>query len=185
MSPVGGSRHYNGRGLGEIGMWGCPACGEDNTGPLAEGCVHCGAGRPAAKAEATTPPPPAPRVSERAPDDPTYDDRLAAQGDVADHWAQRHVNVTIAEAYRAGYLDGVRATRAAQPATPPPPADPEMGGGAALTRTVIAALALFRDQVLVDATEEITSGEWLSVEQVDVLIRRLRLEVAEPETTHA
>jgi hypothetical protein len=34
--------------------------------------------------------------------------------DVADFWARSHAGVTIAEAYRAGYLDGVRAARAAQ-----------------------------------------------------------------------
>jgi hypothetical protein len=165
VSPVGGSRHYDGRGLGAIGIWGCPSCGEDNTGPLTQGCVHCGAGVPAAKSDA--PPPPAPA--------PTYDDTIAAQGDVADAWARAHSGVvSIAEAYRAGYLDGVRAARAAQgpPQHPPPPVS-------ALStpttwRTVIMALGLFRDNVLVSRPEEVVSGEWLTADEASQVIDELQ-----------
>jgi hypothetical protein len=38
---------------------------------------------------------------------------------------------------------------------------------------MVAALSLFRDQVLIGATEEITSGEWCSVEEVNQLIAHL------------
>lgn len=43
-------------------------------------------------------------------------------------------------------------------------------------RTILAALRLFRDQVLVEATEEIASGEWCTVEEVDQLIQQLAAE---------
>jgi hypothetical protein len=172
VSPVDGSRHYSGRGLGEIGVWGCPACGEDNTGPLTQGCVHCGAGRPAAaSAPPPTPPPPA------AP--PLHDDDHAYNGDLADRWAATHRSASIAEAYRAGYLDGVQAARAAQPATPPPPE--VTVGSTRMNRTIIAALTLLRSQVLVDVEDE--RPDWLTTQEVDTFIRRLQLEL--PEEVHA
>jgi hypothetical protein len=169
VSPVGGSRHYDGRGLGQIGLWGCPSCGEDNTGPLVQGCVHCGAGRPAEKSEAPTPP--VPRVSERTPDDPTYDDNQVQQGDNADYWARQHGGVSIAEAYRAGYLDGIRAARAAQPA-PPPPASALSTPAA--WRTMAVALALFRDNVLAARPEEVERGEWLTADEASQAIDELQ-----------
>ena len=167
MSPVGGSRHYAGKGLGEIGLWGCPSCGEDNTGPITQGCVHCGAGRPAVKVEA---PPPAP-VLETPPED-TYD---AHQGDVADYWAETHAGVTIAEAYRAGYLDGVRAARTAGvAAAAPPPAPTPLLSDPRSWRTLATALELFRDQVLMFRPEEVEKGEWLTPTEASTLVAELQ-----------
>jgi hypothetical protein len=139
---------------------------------------------PAAKSEA--PPPPAPRVSERTPDDPTYDDHQAEQGDVADAWARAHSGVvSIAEAYRAGYLDGVRAARAV---VEPPPGGTGTGGTDTLLlstrkvwRTVIVALELFREQVLVAQPEEVATGEWLSPAGVNEVIGELQQLLANSE----
>jgi hypothetical protein len=169
MSPVGGSRFYTGGGLGDPGAWKCPACGAENLGPIEQGCQLCGSGKPGRRAE---PPPPPPRVSERPPDDPTYDQvRQVQQGDVADYWASQHPEATLAEAYRMGYLDGVRAARQAQPEA----------SGDKTRRTIAAALALFRDQVLAGNPEEVSTGEWLSAEEVDRLIAQL----TEREVVHA
>jgi len=168
--PVGGSRFYGGAGLGQEGIWGCPSCGEDNTGPISQGCVHCGAGRPGHKA-APPPPPPAP------PEVPEAPEPQVVQGDVADYWASRHADVSIAEAYRAGYLDGVQAARAAARQAP---SEVRYIPDQKINRTIIAALTLFKEQVLVHEPDEIDNGEWLSVAEVDLLLRRLQLEVQEP-----
>lgn len=43
---AGGGRHYKGRGLGALQAWKCVSCGTENGGPLKDGCVSCGAGKP-------------------------------------------------------------------------------------------------------------------------------------------
>jgi hypothetical protein len=83
------------------------------------------------------------------------------QGDLADHWAFEHADVTIAQAYRAGYLDGVREAQAKAAAFSPE---------GKTNRTVAAALALFRDQILSGDPEEVHTGEWLSAEEVTQLL---------------
>ena len=116
MSPVGGIRHYAGKGLGEIGLWGCPSCGEDNTGP------HDARLRPLRR-----------RASGReAVDDPARPPRGGSTTRRRRHLRRASGRrrrllgdraprgVSIADAYRAGYLDGVRAARAAQRPTAPP-----------------------------------------------------------------
>jgi hypothetical protein len=169
MGSVGGSRHYGGGGLGQTGVWACPACGAENQGPIDQGCALCGAGKPGRRVKPSTPPPPPPAHD---------DDPRVEQGDVADYWARTHPEASIAQAYRAGYLDGVREalakTRAAE-ASPPLLAEDRA------RRTIIAALALFRDQVLASSPEEVTSGEWLSADEADAVIA----ELTELETTHA
>lgn len=43
---AGGGRHYRGAGLGKLKAWKCPGCNAENAGPLSEGCIACGAGKP-------------------------------------------------------------------------------------------------------------------------------------------
>jgi len=182
MSPVGGSRHYQGAGLGQVGLWGCPSCGADNAGPLEQGCTSCGAGRPAPRPP-EPPTPPIPRVSQREPDDPTYTlgtDVLRLWRE----WDQQYPDATTEMAYTAGYVAGMRAALRAQVAQHRAhqqalPSEMSYTGEGKMTRTIIAALSLFRDQVLVEKPEEVTSGEWLSAAEVDSLIRRLQLETQE------
>lgn len=169
--PVGGTRHYVGGGLGDERGWKCPGCGAVNLGLIAQGCTICGAGAPEHKGE---PPPPPPRVSERLPDDPTYGQ---GQGDVADVWAARNPDVSIAEAYRVGYADGVAAARQVPPAPPQSPVGPD----ATIARTVVAALELFRDQILAGDPEEVRTGEWLSADQVTAFIQQ----IIQTEAAHA
>jgi hypothetical protein len=182
MSPVGGSRHYQGGGLGQVGIWGCPSCGADNTGPLEQGCSSCGAGKPTRTMSAPTsptPPPPAAAAPEEGQVRP---------GDVADVWASDHPEVvSIAEAYRAGYLAGVRAAQAAQQAARAAQQASAAAAASAVPvpdakayRTMVAALSLFRDQVLAGHPEEVTSGEWLSAEEATTVISQL-VELLGPE----
>jgi hypothetical protein len=165
MGVVGGSRHYAGGTLGQEGMWNCPACGEENAGPIAQGCASCGSGRPGYRATAATPPP---RPAAETPS-------AVVQGDVADYWATKHANVTIAEAYRAGYLDGIQAARAA---TRPKPAPREAPMATTLEarqlRTFIIALEYFRDQFLQGEPEEVQSGEWCSASEITTVIQQLQ-----------
>ena len=188
--PVGGSRHYDGGGLGPIGIWHCPTCGEDNAGPMAEGCTACGAGRPGR--HIGVPPPPAPArdldlASEREPEasDQLPPPRPAQPRDIATEWAEQHPDVTAEQAYRAGFLEGVQRARlefqqfqAQQQAKQQ--AERPLAGFVAddmIQRTIIAALELFRDQVLTGDPEETTTGEWLTAHQVTALIAQMKGEV--------
>lgn len=54
---MAGDRVYKGKGLGEITIWKCPSCATENTGDLAKGCVHCGAGSAQARHIGVPPPP--------------------------------------------------------------------------------------------------------------------------------
>lgn len=161
MGAVGGSRHYDGGGLGDERGWKCPGCGAVNLGLIKYGCDACGAGAPGHKGE---PPPAPPRL------DPEVEQ--VEQGDVADYWARTHPEASVAEAYRQGYAEGVRAARQAEPAPPQTPATP-VGPDATIARTVVAALELFRDQILVGNPEEVQSGEWLSADQVTAFIQQI------------
>jgi len=185
MGMVGGSRHYVGGGLGDERGWKCPSCGAVNLTLIAQGCQLCGAGAPGHRVE-PPPAPPSPATPPPSREDYALNDevtetthRAAAGWTLAERWEREHPDATIADAFAAGYIegvgdgrrqqlaiDGVRATQA--PAPPPLPPD------AIITRTVIAALELFRDQILVETPEEIASGEWLSVQQVNDFIAHLR-----------
>jgi len=163
MSPAGGSRFYQGPGLGEA-MWACPSCGAENQGPIAGGCAVCGAGDP----KAAPPPPP-----------PDLEPPQVAQGDMADYWAAKHPDATIADAYRAGYLEAQQhwAQRQQQPPTGVASGAAGFSPEGKVGRTIVAALMVFRDQVLATDPEEITSGEWLSVAEVTQLIRQINQQV--------
>lgn len=173
MGAVGGSRHYSGGGLGQEGMWGCPSCGEENQGPIAQGCAACGAGRPG-RHIGTAPPAPAPRIVVEEPAGP--EPAAAPAPEPAEElttfarWRARHPEASVEDAFTAGYVEGFRDGhhRGAHPSrtvsVPPQQIIP---------RTLIAALELFRDQVLLSRPEEVTTGEWLSAEQVTELIAEI------------
>lgn len=46
--------------------------------------------------------------------------------------------------------------------------------GTVESRTIVAALAYFRDQVLAHRPEEVATGEWLNATDVDVLIQAIQ-----------
>lgn len=154
--PVAGSRHYQGPGLGEA-MWKCPSCGAENQGPIAAGCTLCGAGTPDQKSEA--PPPPPPDL------EPEGEEQLGP----FDRWALAHPQATLEDAFTAGYVEGMRDMQRQQQRAVPQ-AQTFLAEGKA-TRTIVAALMVFRDQVLATEPEEIATGEWMSVAEVTQLIR--------------
>jgi hypothetical protein len=174
MGAVGGSRHYTGGGLGPETGWHCPNCGAENAGPIAQGCAMCGSGRPGYKA--TAPPPPAPPPSAPPPAAAAESDDTEQLG-AFDRWALAHPRATLEEAFTAGYVEGVRdsnrriaAVQASKSTETSMLKTPE----ARINRTMTAALLLFRNQVLVGATEEIENGEWMSIEEADEILTQLR-----------
>lgn len=175
--PVGGTRHYGGPGLGQEGLWRCPSCGEDNTGPISHGCPLCGGGQPGSRAE--PPPPPPAAAASRI----TIEHHIPHL-EIAEQWAVAHPDGTLIDAYTAGYLDGIRAARAAQPPAPPEP-EPDVAPGGKVGRTLIAALELFRDQVLIAAPEEVAAGEWCSVSEVNQLLQQLQQQQQQPQPEEA
>jgi hypothetical protein len=187
MSPVTSSRHYTGPGLGEATMWNCPACAAENSGPLEEGCRSCGAGRAqASRAGAALPPPPAPDETPR----PSLPPASLASGDAAREWLAAHPDATLYDAFVGGYLAGVQDVRRQLlgPRGRPAPAAAESESFAPehkVGRTLIAALTLFRDQVLVGAEDAVSSGEWCSVAEVNNLLQQLTAQHAQHEGAHA
>ena len=169
--PVGGSRHYN-PGNGSDGVWACPSCGEDNSGPIAQGCVVCGAGRPGYKVDPQAPPPPPAPLTQRE-----GDEKIS----LGMRWMHMHPDATVAEAFDAGFQSGVQAARQgvmdhARKQKPEQHGDFSPEGR--MTRTILAALTLFKDQVLVNAEEEIATGEWASIDEVNAVLAKLRQELA-------
>jgi hypothetical protein len=96
-------------------------------------------------------------------------DRVAADSPVRALQAED----LLKDAFMAGWVQGAqnqaRQTMNAAPVT----ADiRELAPHTKAQRTIIAALELFKDQVLIGATDEIASGEWCTVAEVTELIQR-------------
>lgn len=188
---VGGDRHYEGAGLGAIAAWTCPACRTDNVSVFEQGCPSCGAGKPGYHKGIDPPPAPAGNEDLRILASDTV--RAWAGSDTAafravkgdldrgieiysygDEWAAAHPGASIAEAFVAGYYLMRQRHDAQTLHAPPVTADVESLAPAGKTRrTILAALRLFRDQVLAQSPDEIESGEWCSVEEVEAVIQQL------------
>lgn len=181
---VGGSRAYDGPRLGE-GPWRCPACAAQNTGPLDEGCTTCGSG--SARGRHVDDPPPVTKL------DDLRLDRSAAftavKGDLqagldvhmaAVAWAAAHEESPLSDAFLAGYQFALQRTMKAPPVSVDTTALAPEGKA---RRTIIAALELFKDQVLREARDEIASGEWLTIEETEQLLQQLRDEEEEERAT--
>lgn len=185
MGLVGGSRSYDGAGLGWA-PWKCPRCAAENTGAIDDGCTSCGSG--SVKAQHVGVAPPAAQIVHPVP---TLDHQRAVHGveSYAEAWADTH-DLTVyshVEAFIAGYLLAQQHAHAQTMTAPPVTAGlAQLAPGGKVRRTIIAALELFKDQVLRDAQEEIASGEWCSVEEAGQLIQQLKAELKaeeEKETT--
>lgn len=145
--------------------WRCPACGDEQTGRLEDGCAACGAGKNAAKhvgvdpvvRKGETPPPASPEAAQAIRD---------ACENAFDQWAKDRPDLASRGFARAIFRAGYEAAQA-QIVTPT-----STFSGTAETRTIVAALKLFKNQILSDPTE-LESGEWLAPEAIDQLIARL------------
>lgn len=163
--------------------WKCPACAVENAGRLELGCVHCGAGKPGYHVGAA--PPPAAAVeyhaSENVPAGPLVSDAAFEQwfrkriAEDANPWGIEKLEPILREAFDAGWMQSALFQTRRTMQAPPVTADvADLAPAGKPTRTILAALELFKDQVLRGEPEEVASGEWCSVEEVEQLMVALR-----------
>ena len=196
------SRHLGGAALpGVNDPWKCPRCGVENQTPLPQGCPVCGSGKPGMRApvpSATVVFREGP-VGYRDPAGVFHPTGLAPQN--ASQPAQEPIPAPIGReadlqayyawgarqegslAFQQVWLAGVEygrqtvrlATTASEPAPMPDlPPVPPAEEGTAESRTLVAALELFIEQVLQHSPEEVTSGEWLTAQAARDLIERIQ-----------
>lgn len=186
QGEIGGDRHYEGAGLGQFGAWKCPACGTENVGAFEQGCPSCGAGSGAAYHVGHPPPaPPRDEGARLAPlkESPAFQavkgdlDQGIAVYDAALAWASAHMDASRADAFVAGYqLATAQLTAHTMRAAPVTADVAQLAPEGKSRRTIVAALKLFRDQVLSQTPDEIESGEWCSLAEVDEVIQQLEAE---------
>lgn len=171
---------YTGPETHAQGPWKCPSCGAGNDGPIPQGCTACGAGKPGYHIGN---PPPAevdlalPPLAERAnpPQEDPNSDKLIY--DLAEAWSKDREDFGIIEAFVAGFKAARAQLQAQVMRAAPVTADVEtLAPEGKPRRTIIAALEIFKDQILSQAPDEIASGEWCSPSEVDALIAQLRSE---------
>ena len=152
----------------EHAPWQCPACKAENSGPLEQGCVSCGSGSVAARHVGVPGPPP-----QLKPDFTPITQPRSMGVDVrigmhAVEWMAANPDATVADAFVAGYQFALGKVIGA----PPVAVDvQQLAPEGKARRTIRAALEHFREQILPRATEEMASGEWCSLEEMDQLIR--------------
>lgn len=179
MSPVGGPRHFDGPGIGQIAGWKCQACGADNSGRMELGCQSCGSGQPGTHIGQAPPATAEPAASiQTDPSVLAYEewwvsakpvfDRLPEGLDVATQHA------LLKQVFLAGYGKGLGYvgtdfhSETLVTKTLPFPVEGKVA------RTLAAALELFIEQVLADT--ELTddgSDEWCSATEARALITQL------------
>ena len=170
MSPVDQNRHGGGemtRGLGDFGVWRCPACGVDQTTPFEQGCPGCGAGKPGEHV-GVPPPPSATPAFEFVGGDEVSAAFL--------EWAKRrrlNADAVTTNLLADAFMEGVMYGRGTAPLAVHSVIAPTVytAKGAA-ARTIAAALTHFRDSLYLGADEEIASHEWVDRAELDRLIRQ-------------
>ena len=186
MTPVGGSRHYDGPGMAAWAPWNCPACHAENTGSIDDGCASCGSGTAKATHVGVAPPSTTytvkgPPIQETFTATPPVGVRMLDLQAYAHAWLSARPEATAHEAFIAGYEFAMQQAQARTMTAPPVTADlPGFSPDGKVRRTIIAALELFKDQVLRGAKDEIASGEWCSIEEVEQVIADLQKQ----ETQH-
>jgi hypothetical protein len=198
MGVVGGSRSYDGPGLGSA-PWECPVCKVPNTGDLSHGCASCGSG--SARPQHVGQPSIVKDMEQAAHEMREHRDLhltpgfAAVKGDldtgmrelgreatireIAQVWVERNPVSPPIDAFVAGYKFALAQAQAHTMTAPPVTADLiSLAPEGKVRRTIIAALELFKDQVLRDAAEEIASGEWCSVQEAEQVIQQLKDEEA-------
>jgi hypothetical protein len=157
--------------------WKCPRCAAENVGPIAEGCSSCGSG--SAKAyhvetplpPATIPPPFAPTRNKTLRQLREDMERGLAAHDAALAWTTANPTATALQAFLAGYATAKAEVQRAAAAALTIPETSLFRPEAKLARTMAVALRHFLDTVLRQSPEAIESGEWLSIPEVEALIR--------------
>lgn len=192
-TPTGGqggeisAGRYSGPEARASHPWKCPACAAENAGRLELGCVSCGAGKPGYHV-GLEPPPAAPVEQEEYHSsvnvpagtstvlEPAFQSwlkqRVEADGNP---WGVGKHESLLREAFEAGWMQSAlfQARRTMQ--APPVTADvADLAPAGKPARTIIAALELFKDHVLRGEPDEVASGEWCSIGEVDQLIEGLK-----------
>lgn len=178
--------HYEGPEAQLEAPWKCPACGVHNEGRLALGCTSCGSGKPGVHVGIQQPRVTAAAIAAAQQGGLHHQRPIENQGliEVAFRsWLTSHAdrdNVRrveneslVARAFYAGWQAAQGVTLQAPPvtadvATLAPEGKPR--------RTIVAALTHFKEHVLQQAEEEIASGEWCSIAEVETLIAQLEAE---------
>jgi hypothetical protein len=175
----------------ESAGWKCPACMAENVTPLKFGCAHCGSGKPGmyvgqpqAVVEEPDPEYAVEPMHRSPPREVLEVDPLTGEIPSAvvafSTWLQRqenpHFHVTENEGIlRAAFLGGWLAAMGQTMIAPPVTVDtPELRPEGKRYRTIIAALEIFKDQILSQSPDEIETGEWCSMVEVDALIAELK-----------
>jgi hypothetical protein len=204
LRPIaGGPRHYTGPEVGAKVAWKCPACGEENTGVLEQGCVHCGNGG-GARHVGVDPRVERPKVVEV--EQPIQQFVPAGStftiGDLPDlerafvRWIQGTQDAGPHAAFIAGW-HAAEGRRMTSPVTDHPedvptvaavltaeadpveaPTEPlEAFPGTPQDRTLLAALTLLFDQFYLSESEEVRTGEWMPSADLSQWITDVRARV--------
>jgi len=171
----------------ESAPWKCPACGLQNESPLKFGCVHCGGGKPGYHVGN---PPPAAAVEEilaqqEQKADPVWpNDPGPSALDAFDDWLRGHQHNPVfhatenAEILKRAFVAGWLAAQGVTVHAAPVTVDVDtLAPHTKAQRTIIAALEIFKDQILSQSPDEISSGEWMGPGEVDELIATLKAQL--------
>ena len=160
--------------------WKCPACKVEQTGSIDEGCQSCGSGTVRPR-RITTPlvphdakplpgdePGPIVRVAQRL--EAQHAERISGAESIesiALRWLTSNPEATLTDAFVAGFQVAHGRMIGAPPAT----VDLRQYAVEGKTRrTIKAALIYFKEQILPRAIDEVATGEWTSLEEIDRLI---------------
>ena len=183
-----GAGKYDGPEAHVTAPWKCPACGGQNEGPLPQGCTQCGAGKPGFHVGN---PPPDPTLGNSAAFEAVKADitrglehteremlRDEFMYAAAGTWTEQHPEATPIEIFIAGYRMARVQLAAHMIQAPPVTVDVRaLAPHTKAQRTIIAALEIFKDQILSQGPEEISTGEWMSAAEVDELIATLKAQL--------
>lgn len=171
MGAVGGARHYDGEGLGTVVSYICPACGTVQSGAIGDGCGACGAGRAQAYRAQPLPPPPPDVTTGVVPVTPKADLRS-----IFEAWQQAHPqSLSRYDAFFAGFALG-QTWEPTVPMTTAPvftEAPMELTVDARTKRTILAALAHYRDAVLPQMEDLIATGELCTDVELQQIIKEI------------
>lgn len=151
--------------------WKCPACGIEQTSKFGTGCPSCGAGQPGVHVGVQRPIA-LPAQEARRVSIPSADLFFTQEAALA--WTAEHPTATLEQAFLAGYRLARVQHEAHMMRAAPVTADlAQLAPAGKPRRTILAALLHFRDR-LAEAVEEVSSGEWCSVVEVDRMIEELQ-----------
>lgn len=177
QTPPGfAGRHSANTPAPQVTSWKCPACSADQVGIFGTACTKCGSGGGAKHVGID--PVARPDLARQLPSDPRESPALLRSRPSADlesawiawirpfrgKWDSAQEEIAYL-AFQAGYLYASGQV-VAQTVNPPL-------SGTAESRTLIAALRLYVENLAPISTEEIKSGELLSIAETEALIAKL------------